>query len=61
MSENEGLESAIKDWNDRKKYSESNMQSDRGYRSIASTLHMNCTNGNLPIDFNFYASYLENK
>ena len=28
------------------KYSESNMQSDRGYRSIASTLHMNCTNGN---------------
>ena len=43
------------------KYSESNMQSDRGYRSIASTLHMNCTNGNLPIDFNFYASYLENK
>ena len=37
------------------------MQSDRGYRSIASTLHMNCTNGNLPIDFNFYASYLENK
>ena len=29
------------------------MQSDSGYRSIASTLHMNCTNGNLPIDFNF--------
>ena len=28
------------------KYSESNMQSDRGYRSIASTLYMNCTNGN---------------
>ena len=38
------------------KYSENNMQSDRGYRSIASTLHMNCTNGNLPIDFNFYGN-----
>ena len=30
------------------------MQSDSGYRSIANTLHMNCTNGNLPIDFNFH-------
>lgn len=35
------------------KYSESNMQSDRGYGSIDSTVHMKCTNGNLPTDFNF--------
>ena len=30
------------------------MQSDSGYRSISSTLHMNFINGNLPIDINFY-------